>query len=175
MLQCPRILLTCFRERMSVHELGSMSLGKDPRKLDALKLVYVMVLALLPRKEPCGKLDLCFPSHNRNSDRAAANFSPDTGLLKRHVLGCVNCKWFTKPRTIISGHLNTGFPAYCDTDYCDKTLIVTVLSSKMISTTVWNYRKLRQSVIVTLLAGPNTVTSSQSQVTVLSHNNREAL
>ena len=74
---------------MSVQELGSMSLGQDPRKLDALKLVYVMVLA--PKKEPavspspspCGKLDLCFPSHNRNSDRAAANFSPETGLLKK--------------------------------------------------------------------------------------------
>ena len=91
LLQCRRILLTCFRARMSVHELGSMSLGQDPRKLDALKLVYVMVLA--PEKEPadspsppCGKLDLCFPSHNRNS----ADFPPEMGCSKRHVLGCVN-------------------------------------------------------------------------------------
>ena len=29
---------------------------------------------------------------------------------------------------------STGLPAYCDTGYCDKTLIVTVPSSKMICT-----------------------------------------
>ena len=36
----------------------------------------------------------------------------------------------------------TVLPAYCDIGYCDKTLIVTVLSSKMISSTLGNYRIL---------------------------------
>ena len=60
----------------------------------------------------------------------------------------------------------TELPSFCDTGYCDKTLIVTVFSSNIMSTTPWNHRILWQSVIVTLLGGPNTITISGKHCTV---------
>ena len=100
--------------------LGDVRLGEALFKLRVVDDYGERALRLQPHLQ----------HHHGSSNRISTVNAPMYGLNLR--------KSEAFPLAITS----TGLPAYCDTGYCDKMLIVTLFSSQIMSTTLLNYRLL---------------------------------